>query len=227
MTVRVILEPPAPRAPSDSRRGWDFTRHALLAAGVAALGWCGWSWSEAWLHQEREESAFEELRTEARMRPLDERGVAPRVAAEEDRPKPAPFGGIARISIPRVHVRAIVEEGIDSRTLRRAVGHIPGTALPGQPGNVGLAAHRDTLFRGLRDIRKDDQITLETAKDDLEYVVDSIRIVTPKDVSVLKASTAEELTLVTCYPFNYVGSAPQRFIVRAHRTDARRDSSGF
>ena len=122
---------------------------------------------------------------------------------------------IGRLEIPRLHLTAMVLEGADSGTLRKAVGHIPGTALPGNTGNVGLAGHRDTFFAMLRDIRQDDAIALETENGTYQYVVESIQIVGPHDVQVLAASNKDALTLVTCYPFFFVGSAPKRFIVRA------------
>jgi sortase A len=109
----------------------------------------------------------------------------------------------------------MVREGADEGTLSRAVGHIPGTALPGNIGNVGLAGHRDTFFRALRNIRSDDTIEVQTTAGTYRYKVKSTRIVAPRDVSVLQASGGETLTLVTCYPFYYVGSAPKRFIVHA------------
>jgi len=124
---------------------------------------------------------------------------------------------VGRIEIPRVNVSAIVREGVDDRTLRRAVGHVPGTGLPGQPGNIGLAGHRDSFFVGLKNIRKSDRIKLRTLDGDYEYEVESIKIVTPKDVEVLAPTHDQVLTLVTCYPFNYVGSAPKRYIVRARQ----------
>jgi sortase A len=95
------------------------------------------------------------------------------------------------------------------------VGHIPGTGLPGQVGNVGLAGHRDTFFRPLENIRKNDAIDVDTGQGTLRYLVTATEIVSPRDVGVLKASAGKTLTLVTCYPFYYVGSAPKRFIVRA------------
>jgi len=122
---------------------------------------------------------------------------------------------IGRLEIPRLEVKAMVREGADEGTLRRAVGHIPGTALPGRIGNVALAGHRDTFFRGLRNIQKDDAIDLKTEDGIYRYVVQSTKIVSPRDVDVLAASGGETLTLVTCYPFYYIGSAPKRFIVRA------------
>ena len=101
--------------------------------------------------------------------------------------------------------------------MRRAVGHIPGTPLPGQQGNVAIAGHRDTFFRALRNIRKDDEITLATLDGSYRYRVDSTKVVEPEDTQVLDDSHDKILTLVTCYPFDFVGVAPKRFIVRAHR----------
>lgn len=124
---------------------------------------------------------------------------------------------VGRIKIPRVGVSAIVLHGVGKKTLRRGVGHIPGTALPEHDGNVGLAGHRDSFFRGLKDIRTDDTIELTTTEGTFEYRVEWTRIVQPQDTHVLEEEGAPSLTLVTCYPFYYVGSAPKRFIVRAHR----------
>jgi sortase A len=128
---------------------------------------------------------------------------------------PGPQSVIGRLEIPRLKLAVMVREGADESTLSRAVGHIPGTALPGNVGNVGLAGHRDTFFRALRNIQADDTIEMQTTAGTYRYVVKSTRIVTPRDVSVLEASGGETLTLVTCYPFYYVGSAPKRFIVHA------------
>jgi len=128
---------------------------------------------------------------------------------------PLPSSVIGRLEIPRLNLTAMVREGADGETLHRAVGHIPGTALPGYAGNVALAGHRDTFFRALRNIKKDDTIELETENGTYRYLVQSTQIVGPRDVGVLAASHGQTLTLVTCYPFYYVGSAPKRFIVRA------------
>jgi sortase A len=116
-----------------------------------------------------------------------------------------------------VGISAVVAEGSDETTLRRAVGHIAGTALPGEPGNVGLAGHRDTFFRALRNIRGGDLIVLTTPRGEFQYSVVSIKVVKPKALDVLDPTSEEILTLVTCYPFYFVGSAPNRFIVRAKR----------
>ena len=126
-------------------------------------------------------------------------------------------GLIGRIEIPRLLFSAVVVEGVDKTTLRRAVGHIPGTALPGQAGNVGLAGHRDTFFRPLKDLRIKDEIQFSTLKGDFKYEVESLRVVEPDNVGVLAASGENVLTMVTCYPFYYVGPAPKRWIVRARQ----------
>lgn len=126
-------------------------------------------------------------------------------------------GLVGRLAIPRLHLSAMVREGADDKTLGLSLGHIPGTALPGQKGNVGVAGHRDTLFRCLREINKNDLILLETFAGNYVYRVESTEIVRPRDVNVLHAREYPELTLVTCYPFHYVGSAPERFIVTARQ----------
>jgi sortase A len=122
---------------------------------------------------------------------------------------------IGRVTIRRLHVSAMVEEGVDSRTLSRAIGHIPGTAFPGQPGNVGIAGHRDTFLRALRDLHPHDKIDFTTRSGNYHYRVESLTIVDPTDVEVLKPTGRRALTIVTCFPFNYIGNAPRRFIVHA------------
>jgi sortase A len=124
---------------------------------------------------------------------------------------------VGRIQIPRIGLSAMIVEGDDARTLRRAVGHIPGTALPDEPGNVVLAGHRDTFFRPLQNARKNDEIVLTTADGIYRYRIGSIRVVGPNDTRVLRSSDEPILTLVTCYPFSYIGAAPQRFVVQAFR----------
>jgi sortase A len=124
---------------------------------------------------------------------------------------------LGRIDIPRIGVSVAVLQGTTWRTLRLGVGHIKGTALPGEPGNIGIAGHRDTYFRALKDIRKDDEIQLKTSAGIVRYEVDWIQITSPRNVNVLAPTTESSLTLVTCYPFYYIGAAPERFIVHAHK----------
>lgn len=124
---------------------------------------------------------------------------------------------IGRLEAPRLGLRAIVAPGIDGRTLRHAVGHVPGTALPGEPGNVALAGHRDRAFRRLRDVREGDQLRLVTPTGTYEYVVEGSEVVSPDRSDLLGPTSRPMLTLITCYPFFMVGPAPDRFVVRAHQ----------
>jgi sortase A len=128
-------------------------------------------------------------------------------------------GVLGRIEIPRIGVAAIVKEGGDEATLSRAVGLIPGSPRPGDAGNVVLAGHRDTFFRPLRRIRQHDRIRVVVPPHTYEYEVQSLRVVSPEETSVLESRGEEELTLVTCYPFRFVGPAPDRFIVSAARVN--------
>ena len=127
-------------------------------------------------------------------------------------PAPDP---LAVLRIPKIHLEAPVLPGTDDSTLDRGVGHIEGTAKPGAEGNTGIAGHRDGFFRGLKDIAAGDVIELDTIQGNESYRVERTWIVDPEDVSVLDPTTTRALTLVTCYPFYFVGSAPRRFIVRA------------
>jgi sortase A len=149
-------------------------------------------------------------------REFDRQRAAPQTPAQTiARPRIKTGDIVGRLAIPRLNVRVMVREGSDERTLSLALGHIPGTALPGQPGNIGVAGHRDTLFRSLRNVAANDEITFETPRATYVYRVKTTQIVKPDDVQVLDPGPIRELTLVTCYPFEYVGSAPDRFIVKA------------
>jgi len=126
------------------------------------------------------------------------------------------FGApLAVLSIPKIHLEVPVFEGTDDVTLDRGVGRIEGTARPGQTGNLGIAGHRDGFFRGLKDVTKGDEIKLSLPEGEATYVVDQITVVTPQDVSVLQPRPVSSITLVTCFPFYFVGSAPERYIVSA------------
>ena len=125
---------------------------------------------------------------------------------------------IGEMKIPRLELKTVVVQGESPKTLRRAVGHILETALPGEPGNVALAGHRDSIFRPLRGIQLGDAITIKTLDGEFVYQVESTEVVLPSDVQVLQPSKENTLTLITCFPFYYVGAAPKRFIVRARQT---------
>jgi sortase A len=178
-----------------------YVRMLLLIFAVIALSYSGWIYGYAFLHQRAENEAFDRARQSRTLIPQH-----------------LPFE--ARLVIARLNLTAMVEEGVGENTLSSAAGHIPSTAFPGEAGNVGVAAHRDTLFRKLKDIRKNDRIELSTVNGDYAYQVTSTTIVRPTDISVLAPTAGEKtLTLVTCYPFYFIGHAPQRFIVRARQID--------
>jgi sortase A len=128
---------------------------------------------------------------------------------------------LGRIEIPRIAVSAIVREGDDVGTLAVAVGHVPGTARPGEGGNMALAGHRDSFFRALRHIRVDDAIRIRTAGRFYDYRVVSTEVVGPGETRVLGPTAETVLTLVTCYPFGLLGHAPDRFVVRARLSAPR------
>ncbi len=124
---------------------------------------------------------------------------------------------LGHLDIPRLGVSVAVLQGTASRTLRLGVGHIQGTAMPGTPGNSAIAGHRDTFFRALKNIHDGDEIEVKTADTSTRYLVDWARVVAPEDISVLDSTSESALTLVTCYPFYFIGAAPKRFVVRAHK----------
>ena len=122
---------------------------------------------------------------------------------------------LALLRIPKIDLEVPILEGTDDVSLNRAVGHIAGTPRPGESGNVGLAGHRDGFFRGLKDVSTGDTIEIITPDNTTKYVIDEIAVVDPLNVSVLAPRTLPSVTLVTCYPFYFIGSAPQRYIVHA------------
>jgi sortase A len=181
-----------------------WAQRALVACAALLLGYCAFALVDAWSFQRRESMDLDRLLRDRR-------------AASEGAPVAATNGLIGRMEISRLRLSAVVIEGVDNAALRRGVGHIPGTALPGEAGNVGLSGHRDTFFRPLKDLRIKDEIEFSTLKGDYRYEVESLRVVEPSDVGVLAPSHENVLTLVTCYPFFYIGAAPMRFIVRARQ----------
>ena len=183
-----------------------WSRNVFLIIGLLALSYVGFALLDARLYQAEQARRFERALKETNLA----RAESPAIAVSEGSP-------LGRIEISAVGLTAMVLEGTDEGTLQRAVGHIRGTPLPGQQGNVALAGHRDTFFRGLRKIRVNDEITLTTLSGSYRYRVDSTKVVKPEETEVLEDDGDDILTLVTCYPFNFVGSAPRRFIVRARR----------
>ncbi len=123
---------------------------------------------------------------------------------------------VGRIVVPEVNVDVVAFEGIDRKTLERGAGHFPGTALPGEPGNSSFAAHRDVEFRGLRAVEAGHDIWVDTGEATYVYRVAETRVVEKSEIEVLDSGGRSELTLITCYPFDWVGAAPKRFVVTAH-----------
>jgi sortase A len=186
-------------------------RNVLMATGLAVLAYAGGS----------------VLLPHARQLELQQQFAvaveAARTAAPETRDNPAPLGYgefFGRIRMDRLGIDIVVLEGTGADILRRGAGHIQGTAHPGRRGNIAIAAHRDTFFAPLRDVRLGDEIVL-TSRDGTihRYRVASTRVVPPSAVEVLEAGPDRDLTLVTCYPFNVFGAAPDRFVVHATLAD--------
>lgn len=188
----------------------------FLAVGIAALGIFGWLKLDEVRGQAELRTQF--ATAESTMLPAELPGDAPQ-EKPETLPQALRGKALGRLTSERIGLDVMIAEGVDYKTLRRAAGRIPGTARLDSVGNVGIAAHRDTFFRPLRKIEEGDVLEMETYAGRYRYRVDWTAVVDPSDVQFLEASSASELTLVTCFPFYYVGPAPKRFIVRATRFD--------
>lgn len=197
--------------------GLHVLENALWLAGSLALAWCFLVIGASRIDQILAGRRLDQARL---LRP------APAQIPAAERNLPAPIGRIAppslgtvvaRLRIDKIGLSAIAKEGDDDETLRLAVGHIPGTALPPERGNAAFAGHRDRFFRRLGRLRPDDPIRLTTPSGDFLYRVEWTSVVEPGDTWVLAPTPQATLTLVTCYPFRYVGAAPKRFVVRARR----------
>jgi sortase A len=182
---------------------------ALLACGFACLVFYSVVTVHTWRYQRAAKSQVEQMTSVERPPALVDR--MPNVS------KPLARGDvIGRVDIPRLKVSAAVAEGDDDTTLGKAVGHLPDTPLPWQRrGNVALAAHRDGLFRRLEKIRLQDDVRIVTPRGEYHYRVKNTRIVDPDDVWVIAPTETPTITLITCYPFSFVGNAPKRFVVQA------------
>jgi sortase A len=184
--------------------------YLLVIAGGAAIGWCAAIIFDGqiaqWVARQQLEKTLSDADANPPYLPLAKRSLVP---PENGTP-------LAELSIPRIGLSVVVLQGSDEHTLRQGVGHIESTPLPGESGNVGLAGHRDSFFRPLRNVQVGDDIMLETPAGNVHYRVSSYRIVSPSEVSVIHPTSDPVLTLVTCYPFYFVGAAPDRFVVRAN-----------
>lgn len=179
-----------------------FLEFMLVGLALGCLGVFAYESVEARRFQSEQAAAFERAA---------ESGSAPSLA------RVRAGGLVGMLDVPRLQLTTPVVEGDDDRTLNRAVGHLPDTPLPWEQGNSALAGHRDGLFRPLKDVKIGDEIRFRTTREQIRYRVTKTSIVMPDDLSVLEPKSTSSLTLITCYPFNYVGSAPKRFVVHAER----------
>lgn len=190
-------------------------QYVFAVIGIVASGYWASVSVHARLFQNGEAQRFaQEPQSQER---YDKQAARSESSTELRQQAPSEGSVIANLTIPRIGLATVVVEGADDGELKLAAGHIPGTPLPGESGNVVVAAHRDTFFRPLRLIHKDDVIALTTPREEDQYRVVSTGIVDPDDIGVLYPTSRDTLTLVTCYPFYYLGAAPKRFIVRAER----------
>jgi len=186
---------------------------ALWTAGCCALGYYVFASIDASLKQRQLAQSFEESRTHV--------GVPAQATLNNStadlQKAPTQSGSrlVGRLEIPNLNLSSVILEGVGSQTLRVGLGHVPGTSMPGQPGNVVIAGHRDTFFRPLRKMKICDELSIDTTTHTYYYQVRSVEIVDPHNVNALRFHNRDELTLITCYPFSYIGPAPKRFVVHA------------
>jgi sortase A len=199
----------SPRPARTRNRAAAWIEGLLWAAGCIALGYCAFLWGRAEYDQAQGNWALEHSTIIAGPAHPSERGLV----------EGGPVEGslVGRIEIPRLDLSAVVFEGTSDDTLSRGVGHLSGSAGPGERGNLVLAGHRDTFFRDLRGIREGDEVTIKAPDGEFQYQVESTSVVQPDQTEVLRPGDGEMLTLITCYPFYYIGNAPERFIVRARK----------
>jgi sortase A len=201
----------------------------LIAFGLACLAFYAIVTAQSALYQRQAKAAIDRViaakpaaalpaSTPAPAADAHESSTITRTAPRAASPAPLARGAlIGRVDVPRLNLSAAIAEGDDDATLGKAVGHLPDTPLPWQAGNAAFAAHRDGLFRPLRDIRVNDEVKVVTPRGEFLYRVKKTQVVNPDDVWVLAPTSTATITLITCYPFSFVGHAPQRFIVQAER----------
>ena len=196
---------------AEHRRRSLWIEWLLLGTGIVCLGWWGVTSFQATLYQHEQRAAFERMRMPA--------------PAVVNASTALPTGSLlGSLDIPRLRWSAVIAEGDDDATLKVAIGHLPDTPLPWHGSNSALAGHRDSFFRPLQHIRVGDELRVSTLHGDFRYQVRETMVIGPNDVWVLDPTDQPTLTLITCYPFSYVGKAPRRFIVRAERTTTSRAS---
>jgi len=195
----------------DRRAALRWLERTLLAGGLVL--------TTLWFKNDSDARAFrytETRKLEAARMDLELTGMpGPGASGKAWCPDRLESGVFGRIEIPRLGISALIAEGTEPAQLSRSVGHIVSSVFPGQPGNCALAGHRDSFLSGLGGVRQNDVIRIETLQDTYTYAVEWGTVVEPNRVDVLEATESPSLTLVTCYPFRAVGTAPERFVVRA------------
>ena len=186
----------------------------LFAVALLLLGIGSWAWLDRFAYELVQSRRLDGI---LGREPMDSPRPSNGGIAAATRRQVAASGLIGRIEIPRLRLRTIVAEGADPLVLHRAVGHLPKTALPGEPGNVVLAGHRDSFFSDLGEVRSGDRVRITTPDGVFDYRVDFRRVVSPEQTEVLTATGLPTLTLITCYPFDYLGPAPKRYVIRARQ----------
>jgi len=212
------------RVKSDGRPLLKLTANLLILAGTASLLVFAWAMLDGAYYQYTQKLQFEK----------DVAGGDPGIAKEISvaGARPQPISGfrllpsltklvkrdpllIGKLEAPRIGLNVMVREGVDEGTLRRAAGHLPSTALPGEPGNLVILGHRDTFFRSLRELEQGDVVTVSTAQGHFTYEIESIQVVDPGGIQLSAPNSDAVATFITCFPFDYVGPAPRRFVARA------------
>lgn len=184
-----------------------FIQQLLVGVGVVTLAYVGGTLAYAGIYQQHQSWQFDQA-------------VAEFQANATERTGDLKAGDlVGRLEVPRIGVSVMVHHGVEEHILTVGAGHVPATPLPGAQGNAVIAGHRDTFFRKLEGILPGDIIEVSTVGGTHQYVVDSTTIVQPEDTQVMESRGRPELTLITCYPFYFVGNAPQRFIVHSSRVD--------
>ena len=182
--------------------GWSLVRLAqrlFLGIGVVMLVYAGGAITYAEIYQRYESGRF----------------IQHDISVETPAPDITEGGIVGKLEIPRVGISVMVLQGVEEGTLHLGAGHVPGTPLPGIEGNVAIAGHRDTFFRKLEGIQPHDHVKFSTRSGTFEYAVTFTEIVEPDDTRVIESRGVPELTLISCFPFYFVGAAPHRFIVHA------------
>jgi sortase A len=214
MLVRVSLHPPVERRALHSLLGW--LSKLLLVAGLCALLAAGWALLGGKLYQatqKRQQWVEPGPAIPVATRQLPRATTGHRLL-QSVLPKRDPLA-IGELEVPRLGLDVVIREGVDDDSLRKAVGHLPFSALPGEAGNFVLLGHRDTFFRPLRGIERGDTIRVRAAAGSFVYKVESIQVTEPDSPGAVEQTREPVITLITCFPFEYIGSAPRRFIVRA------------